>query len=224
MGGYGSGRTGGRPTIERSSALVLCVHDVTRPVRDAVRARGGLEPGERAEATCTWSWRWEGEPWAAVDVRLWLGRAEGAATLRYDIDHLTRSTGPQVQTVALETTPGTLGGQCWWWICPATGRRVLKLYLPNGGVRFLSRTAYRLVYQSQREERDERARRRMRNLCRRLGGDYDEVAGTWPEKPKWMRWHTYNALCDRLDADAGVLDAELDLALRRFAVRFGFEH
>jgi AAA domain len=51
----------------------------------------------------------------------------------------------------------------WWWICPATGRRVSKLYLPNGGVRFLSHGpgAYRLAYASQRHgrlDRDARAK------------------------------------------------------------------
>jgi hypothetical protein len=48
-------------------------------------------------------------------------------------------TGSQHYPVSMVTTPCLFGGSRWWWVCPATGRRVGKLYLPNGGARFLSR-------------------------------------------------------------------------------------
>jgi hypothetical protein len=62
----------------------------------------------------------------------------------YDIAHVSRSTGPQVQRVAIVGEPCHFGGAQWFWLCPATGRRVRNLYLPNGGTRFLSRDAYSL--------------------------------------------------------------------------------
>jgi hypothetical protein len=50
--------------------------------------------------------------------------------------------------------------------CPRSGRRVHKLG---------SRLTYRLAYACRRETVDDRASRRARKLCRRLGGDPDDV-------------------------------------------------
>jgi len=52
--------------------------------------------------------------------------------------------------LGLTTTPQPFGGQRWWFICPRTGRRTAKLYLPDGALTFASRQAYRLAYQCQR--------------------------------------------------------------------------
>jgi hypothetical protein len=75
---------------------------------------------------------------------------------------------------------------------PAPDRRVRKLYLPLGGRHFWSRRAYRLAYASQRETVYDRAMRRARKLCLRLGGD--PADDEYPHKPKRMRWTTYNRL------------------------------
>jgi hypothetical protein len=62
--------------------------------------------------------------------------------------------------IQLETTPQPFGGRRWWFICPRTGVRAAKLYLPNGAFTFASRQTYRLVYHSQREAPHDRALRR----------------------------------------------------------------
>ena len=69
-----------------------------------------------------------------------------------------------------------MGGLHWWWGCPETGRRYAKLYLPNGGRRFLSRGAYGLVYASQAEDAIMRAHRRAARVHGRLGSDERLVA------------------------------------------------
>ena len=71
-----------------------------------------------------------------------------ATGLRYDVEHFSMRTGSQHYPVSMVTTPCRFGGSRWWWVCPATGRRVGKLYLPNGGARVLSRGlgAYQLAY------------------------------------------------------------------------------
>jgi hypothetical protein len=108
-----------------------------------------------------------------VEYRLDLRSHGGLAWLRYDVDHFSRRTGPQDHRITLATTACRFGGVRWWWICPATGRRVRKLYLPNGGMRFLSRGpgAYRLAYDSQRQGRMDQAHSRNRRLYQRLGAD-----------------------------------------------------
>jgi len=88
------------------------------------------------------------------------------------------------------------GGQRWWFVCPTENRRARKLYLPPGARRFRSRRAYRLAYASQREAVHDRAMRRARKLCRRLGDD--QMDGYYPEKPLRMRWATYNRILDKL--------------------------
>jgi hypothetical protein len=38
--------------------------------------------------------------------------------------------------IELATTPQPFGGRRWWFVCPRTGRRAEKLYLPNGAFTF----------------------------------------------------------------------------------------
>src|SRR5258708_4009578 len=102
-------------------------------------AAGQLDFGETLFPwpTRRWTGSGESEPSAEVELRIELRSNDGTAWLRYDIERATRLTGPQHHSVSMATTPCQFGGQRWWWICPATGARVSKLYLPNGGNRFL---------------------------------------------------------------------------------------
>ena len=111
----------------------------------------------------------------------------------------------------------TFGGLRWWFVCPRLKRRVRKLYLPFGGRHFWSRAAYRLAYASQRETLGDRASRRARKICRRLGGDPD--ADTYPDKPRRMRWNTYNRLMDKLVAADRLANRLADQRLLTFAAR-----
>ncbi len=226
MGGFGSGRRGGCATVEGCGSLVLDVDRLTRPLRQAIRKLGISEIPygrvlEMPWNALRWTHQGETEPWATVEYRLELRAHDGVARLRYNIDHYSQSTGPQEHRINLAMTPCPFGGVRWWWICPATGRWVRKLYLPNGGTRFLSRGpgAYRLAYVSQREGWVDRAQARSRRLYRRLGADYYGLDGFWPPKPKGMRWRTYNAICDRLEAEECGFDAALWLVLRRLEQR-----
>ena len=145
-------------------------------------------------------------------MRLELRTDSGTAWLRYDVDHASRPTGPQHHSVPLVTTPCPFGGLRWWWLCPATNRRVSKLYLPNGGDRFLSRGpgAYRLAYASQRQAPIDRMHARSRKPYARLGANYGgQYGGYWPPKPSGMRWRTYEAICDRLNAELEGLNMGL---------------
>jgi len=122
--------------------------------------------------------------------------------------------------VRLVATRPPFGGQRWWFVCPAEGRRARKLYLPLGRRLFRSRHAYRLGYASQREAVHDRAMRRARKLRRRLGGD--PMDDHYPERPSRMRWATYDRLVDKLVAADRVADRVADerliLAARRLGV------
>jgi hypothetical protein len=217
MGGFGSGRTGGWPTVEGCSSLVISIDCIMASLR---RALGKIKrpfptDGDILQVQwfpLCWTRSGEDEPWAEVELRLELHTDAGTAWFRYDVDHFNRSTGPQHYPVRMITTPCRYGGVRWWWLCPATGRKVAKLYLPNGGVRFLSRGygAYRLGYGSQRHGRVDRMHARSKSLYKSLGANYQGNYGErWPPKPKGMHWRTYNAICDRLEGEQANLDNDL---------------
>lgn len=205
MGGPNSGRRGGKPTMEGCASMVLSINAILRA------AEGRSLSGLRLVATINGQ-RQE------VLLRLDLDPEAGTGTLalKYDVQHVSTATGPQRYSVPLVATPCRFGGRRWWVICPATGRRAVNLYLPNGGRRFLSRAAYSLAYQSQRETVTGRAWRTIRKLERRLGS----APGTPPdamEKPKWMRWRTFDALRIKREAAEDALDADLLRSLERLA-------
>jgi hypothetical protein len=54
-----------------------------------------------------------------------------------------------------------------------------------------------------------RCLRRARKLCQRLGGD--PAGDTYPDKPKRMRWTTYNRIMDKLVAADDIADERLVL-------------
>jgi hypothetical protein len=155
------------------------------------------------------------EPWAEVELRLELRPNDGTAWLRYDIEHVSHKTGPVDCAVAMMTTPCRFGGQRWWWICPETNKRVSNLYLPNGGDRFLSRSAYGLRYQSQRQAPTGRMHDRSQKLYMRLGAVYRGLSWEWPPKPKGMHRRTYVAICARLEVESNGLGMGLARVVAR---------
>ena len=141
MGGFGSGRQGGR----------RCTDDM-RPldVRKIHRA-GCLTPGN----WFTWQWSRNGEQTASIRMRIDGDRAV--------LDYRNRSVnhnGGEWETmnyaVWLDWTPCTYGGRRAWWRCPAVGcwRRVAVLH---GGRVFACRQCNHLAYASQREADNDRA-------------------------------------------------------------------
>jgi hypothetical protein len=224
MGGFGSGRTGGMPTVEATDSLTLDVNRVMHLVKRALRAEGlrSVPAGRWLETqpiVFCWTRRDEAEPWAVVEVSLRIGAEWGEARLRYDVDHFSYPTGPRDLAVELYTTPCRFGGRRWWWLCPATGRRVAKLYLPNGGTRFLSRGpgAYRLAYQSQRDDWIGNAHARATRIHRRLGGPYGHVSSAPPPRPKRMRRATYDRLVGELWDIQMAIEDSMDARLVRAA-------
>jgi hypothetical protein len=71
-----------------------------------------------------WTLWGEAEPRAVVEFRMDIGPNEGLTWFRYDVDHFSQRTGSQHYPVSMVTTPCQFGGSRWWWLCPATGRRV----------------------------------------------------------------------------------------------------
>ena len=171
MGGFNSGRHGGKRTTADMRAL-----DVRKIQRD-----GLLTPGR----SFGWSWKRGGDTVASINLAVGLG----CVTLNYR----NCPSGGQWQDmkypVQLSETACHYGGQRTWWLCPAVGcgRRVAVLY---GGAVFACRQCQRLAYPSQREAPDDRACRRADKLRDRLGWEAGILNGEG-NKPKGMHWLTF---------------------------------
>ena len=189
MGGIGSGRQGGRPTVDAGFPL-----DINRLLRD-----GQIVPGRWVQGTLHWTVVETGREVASLGYEANLLDPDAAwMRLRYAIGEGEARRAFDYK-VALTVTRPPCGGLRWWFLCPASGRRCAKLHRPPGGDLFASRQAWRLGYASQRvaplERAMETARDRAARLRRRLGGagsgfPYADV----PPRPKGMWRKTYRRL------------------------------
>lgn len=180
MGGFGSGRGGGRPTAEQSLRI-----DLAWMLREGLAREGCSVPG-------TLRWNCGGEPAGSISyvanmsepgdegLLLKFSRGEGGGSESVE------------QRVRLTYTEPNFGGKRWWMICPYRGLRVGKLYLPPGGDRFASRKAWQIGYQSQRIAERDRPFEALFRLQKRLG-----CLQGWEQpirRPKGMHHSTYSRL------------------------------
>jgi hypothetical protein len=201
MGGFGSGRRGGRATIEGTQSLVLNINGLVRHlVMVKGQERHATIRGDRLSLRLV----------AHCDPArpMWLDLEGEAETFEHGRFELR-------QRIGLELARTNFGGHRWLFICPLRGNPVQKLYLPNGAQRFGGRLAYRLEYVSQRLSRTDRLARKARKLHRMLGGDGQALGSLPPARPRGMRQVTYERLMARWDA----ADAAADLAWAAGAMR-----
>jgi hypothetical protein len=153
-------RSSGRPTVEGYQALELSIDHLLGAGAVAQRLR--------------WS-----EPRGVVDVAILLDQTPPVAVLSYEVDHAARPTGPRVQRVDLVPVPWGFGGVRWHWVCSETGRLARKLYLPSGGVRFLSRHAYGFTWRTHHASPLARSHARLARIAKRLGAPYRGDVARW---------------------------------------------
>ena len=174
MGGYGSGRYGGRPTVDASLKIDLAWMFRNGYARESEHRAGSMD------------WTRRGQPSGSIGYQA-IMTEPGAERLELSYARGSGNDAEQVrQTVWLCYTVPNHGGKRWWMLCPFRDIRVGKLYLPPGGDRFASRQAYRLGYQCQREAARDRPLERLFRLQQKLGCERDVRA--FPSRPKGM-WH-----------------------------------
>jgi hypothetical protein len=174
-------RGGGRPTVEGS--IILDVRDL-RATR--------LGPSCPQSGTLQWTRTHSSPP--ICQAEYYIAPSDDAAILRLTsitrFDTSGRPIRMEGQAIRLVATIPPFGGRRWWFLCPHSGRRVMKLHLPFGARVFASRQAYQLGYTVQRESAEDQAYRRARKARARIGGG-PNLMERLPAKPKWMRWATY---------------------------------
>src|SRR5262245_29230451 len=182
MGGSGSGnrwRYGTKSTTDDYRRL-----DVRRLAKMGV-LRAGYSGG------CQWTS--DGEVIASIQMRTEADRI----ILNYQHRGGGEEWKDEQYPVRIVHTPCHLGGSRPWFICPALGcgRRVAIL---DGGAIFACRHCYQLAYASSREDAGNRATRRADRLRARLGWEPGILNGEG-DKPKWMRWRTFERLAAEHD-------------------------
>jgi hypothetical protein len=98
-----------------------------------------LRPGSACYGSLIWTNTSTGERVGSIGYEAHLGQESGRVRLKYTT---TRWDGEKRESdywIELETAPQPLGGRRWWFVCPRTGRRAAKLYLPSGAFTFASR-------------------------------------------------------------------------------------
>jgi hypothetical protein len=134
--------------------------------------RNGLfQPECSRSGSLIWTNTTTGERTGSISYEAHLGQDAGRVRLKYTSTQWNGERRESDYWIQIETTPQPFGGRRWWFVCPRTGRKAAKLYLPNGASTFASRQAYRLAYRSQRETPYDRALRRAFKLRGKLGAD-----------------------------------------------------
>jgi hypothetical protein len=191
---------GWRPHIE--SALCLSV--------DRLLKTGCITPGNFRSGTLRWTrtdhWGGSAEEIASAGYSAQLGDDSGTLTLHYTCTGRAGERKAITCTIALVTRPCHYGGRRWYFVCPYTGRRALKLYKWSGIDLYCHRNAIkpRPTYASQRESGGNRIIAQRWALRRKLGDNFSDLFGE-PCKPKRMHWRTFNRYAAR---DAELADRE----------------
>ena len=175
MGGYGSGRTGGRQKTDECIALDA----------NLLQRRGWLRPGYGGP----WRWRTvDGEQVGYINLVAETGRL----ILHYRVSQDGGDWLDVNEVVPVAWMPCRFGGSRPYFCCPGIvggqpcRRRVGKIYA--AGLYFLCRHCYNLAYASQSERRHDRLLRRASKHHAALGV---KPGTSLPPKPKGMHWRTY---------------------------------
>ena len=197
MGGFGSGRKFGTPTVE--AGLIL---DLSWMLRSGLIKRG---------ANVTGHLTWTGRSGRVTVIGYTAFMAEpGAERLE-----LSLASSTNRQTVRLSITVPNFGGKRWWMICPISSSRVNKLYLPRDTDRFASRNAYNLHYRSERVTKQQRALDRLFELQLKLGCPKG-LGVPPPARPRCMWQRTYQRHLYRYQQLEKAAAATFSIAVKKF--------
>lgn len=200
MGGMGSGRHfrwDAKPALDELRAL-----DINRMVKLGAVKDGVFESG---------SWKWmdsrTNEVKSIISYQCYtVNPNHSYLKLTYV---MTESKKRMEYEVPLVRTTPPYGGVRFWFLCPATGKRVSKLFLSPDSSRFLSRHAFRLYYESQMKGKIDRAINKKWKLLRKLRHGLD-----YPIRPKGMHEKTYRRIYDAFQEQDYLCDRMIFERLR----------
>jgi hypothetical protein len=204
MGGYGSGRSGGRPTVEDSLTLGL------RPLLE----KGSLKPGASVAGTMSWTKAGTNREIASIGFESHLSADGGYLEIHWtSTNRRTGETRQCKNRISLKTRPQPFGGRRWFFVCPTTGESVTKLHLPPAAFDFACRKAHQLGYRSQRETPLDRSISRAFAQRRKIGGEGG--IGDYIPKPRGMHRRTFERALERVNEAEEIVETRTVRLLRR---------
>lgn len=138
---------------------------------------------------------------ACINVQAFVGQLGQAMEASVRITFQMPPREPTEQTIALTSVPRVpFGGRRWYFICPETGARACRLYLPMHGSRFLSRAAHGLRYHVEHQTAQDADIDKFCKLYRRISGcePPNGTLSSAPLKKKGMHQRTYATLLAKL--------------------------
>lgn len=188
MGGYNSG---GHRWGRQRAAVEACYRFDAKMLRKLLTA----PPGAHLAASFGWTGP-RGE-----DAKAIAAYRAGDSFLTLHFERSGETDKPPPQKIALLFSPCRFGGRRAWFVCGLCQRRAFRLYLyPHFYMnekridRFYCRVCLGLTY-DQRRSKDLVTLGQMR--ARRVQKQLHDTAHEWewlPDKPKYMRWRTYDRL------------------------------
>lgn len=174
-----------------------------------------------ANTTTSGIWHWvndDGVELGAIRYMSELGATEGILNLSYAIGNGDERRDVTCQ-IKMDTVPIHYGGERWYFRCPYTHRRALKLYKWPTIDLFCHRDSIRPrpTYASQRVGGCDRIMAQRWAIRRKLGDHFSDLLGE-PFKPKGMHWRTFERHCRR---DNNLAKREFAY-LAQFFARFRF--
>jgi hypothetical protein len=105
-----------------------------------------------------------------------------------------RSVEQEIALVSVPRVP--FGGQRWFFVCPQSGARACRLFLPYHGDRFLSREAHGLRYLVEHHSALDNDIEKVCRLYRRVTGERPPqgALSPLPFRPKGMHERTFSRL------------------------------
>jgi len=175
--------------------------------------QGFVRPGSRTVSRGCWTDAYGDEIAATITADL-SGARSGTFRITFE---------GYCQEFILESRGRNFGGRQWYWHCPKSRRLCSTLWMPAGANYFASRRAWgrQFAYSSQFLDRTNRAHHGQAKINRRLCriGGLDSAEWSFPPKPKWMRWRTYNAVEAKYDQYEEILDSGTIALVRKFVAR-----
>ena len=190
MGGFGSGKHGRLPVVERGRKLDL---------RELRRTGAFIPDGRCHRVDLTWQDPGLSKNVASMTI-MYCASVEQEP--RFAVAYIAKLPNGDVMpihdTFQLEAFPQPFGGHRWYFICPYIGKRAQVLYMPKGECYFGHRlsTDDRMQYRSQCLTPATRLFEQGEKVTRRLleagheGWREEQSPYNFPSKPPWMRWCT----------------------------------
>lgn len=164
----------------------------------AIKRGGFMVPGEAVDGVLPVFRHLSQSPAGEVDLTCHVHDHEcGALTIKFNLRH-GLTIKQHVSLMSAARAP--YGGRQWYFICPQTGARACRLFLPQNGDRFLSREAHGLRYAVEHGTQGNNDIARVCRLYARIAGEAppNGALSHLPSRRKGMHAATHARLTARL--------------------------